>query len=100
MGLWSKMQAIRERRVEDTPARRNRSEGRECFYCGAPFEEVGPQQRTIDHRLPRSQRGSSRLVNLVFACRACNERKASRPEAEFVQSAWLDERRRRFSPDR
>lgn len=92
--IRSKVSAFRERRRADAGARQNRAMGTHCFYCGVVLEDVGSRQRTVDHRLPRSQAGSSRLVNMVFACRACNQRKADRPEEEFVSSQWLLHRRR------
>jgi 5-methylcytosine-specific restriction endonuclease McrA len=92
--------AWRARRRADAPARRNRARGTHCYYCGAPFHETGPRQRTVDHRLPRSQAGPNRLVNLVFACWACNQRKADLPEAEFLSSEWLALRRRELDTRR
>ena len=91
--------AARQARHADLPARRNRAEGSHCFYCGVAFEPSGPRERTVDHRLPRARQGSNRLLNLVFACRACNERKAAQPEAGFVTSEWLAGRRRDVSSD-
>jgi 5-methylcytosine-specific restriction endonuclease McrA len=99
VGIVSWFRGARQARREDAPSRRNRNHGTHCFYCGAAFEPSGPQKRTVDHRLPRARKGSHRLVNLVFACRACNERKADRPEGEFVASAWLGARRREVSGD-
>lgn len=99
MGILRWFRAARQARQADAPARRNRGEGTHCFYCGVAFEPSGPQARTVDHRLPRARQGSNRLLNLVFACRACNERKAARPEAGFVTSAWLAARRRAVSAD-
>ena len=85
--------AVREHRRADAVARANRDAGTHCFYCGVTFgPEVG-LDRTVDHRLPRSKGGSNRLVNMVFACRACNERKADHDEATFAESTWLAERR-------
>ena len=78
---------------DDRPARRNRADGTRCFYCGVAFSGTGKLARTVDHRLPRSRGGTDGLVNLVFACRACNDRKADTAEDEFVASAWLRERR-------
>ena len=77
----------------DAPARRNRAEGRACFYCGVAFDGDGKDARTVDHRLPRGRGGHDGLVNIVFACRACNERKADRLEEDFVASEWLRRRR-------
>lgn len=86
------MRFLRARRA-DAPARRNRAEGTTCFYCGITFEGAEKQARTIDHRLPKGRGGTDGLVNIVFACRACNERKADRLEAAFVVSDWLVRRR-------
>ena len=46
-----------------------------CQYCGA---QPGAEELTIDHVLPRSQRGTSTWGNCVLACVACNKRKADR----------------------
>jgi 5-methylcytosine-specific restriction endonuclease McrA len=99
LGILSWFRAARQARQDDLPARRNRDEGTHCFYCGVAFEPAGPQERTVDHRLPRARQGSNRLLNLVFACRACNERKAAQNEAGFVASEWLAARQREVSGD-
>jgi 5-methylcytosine-specific restriction endonuclease McrA len=83
----------RERREADAAARANRDRGTHCFYCGAAFGDLPGFDRTVDHRLPRSQGGKDLLVNMGFACRDCNERKADRDEATFVSSEWLARRR-------
>jgi 5-methylcytosine-specific restriction endonuclease McrA len=44
-----------------------------CQYCGVKNHDV-----TIDHVVPRSQRGSHTWENLVCACGRCNRRKAGR----------------------
>jgi len=80
-------------------ARRNRANPTACFYCGARFTGGGNLARTVDHRLARSRGGSGRLGNLVFACRACNQRKAARGEAEFLASEWLARRRAEHGGD-
>lgn len=74
-------------------ASHNRAVARECFYCGVAFAPAGPDHRTVDHRVPRSQGGTDSLRNLVFACYACNQRKRDRPEDEFLTSEWLVRRR-------
>jgi 5-methylcytosine-specific restriction endonuclease McrA len=99
MRWLSRLAKYRERRRSDAPARRNRASTTHCFYCGVPFAETGSRQRTIDHRLPRSQGGNNRLINMVFACYACNQRKADRPEDEFLASSWLQERRQNANHD-
>ncbi|MFP3901776.1 MAG: HNH endonuclease [Acidimicrobiia bacterium] len=95
--LRAAVTAWRAQRRADAPARRNRASASHCYYCGVTFAETGARQRTVDHRLPRSHAGSDRLANLVFACRACNQRKADRQEAEFLASAWLARRRRELA---
>lgn len=94
--LRSAVARLKARYRAEAPARQNRARGTHCFYCGAQFGR-GDLQRTVDHRLPRSRDGSDLLVNMVFACRACNQRKGDRPEHEFVSSTWLMERRRAVS---
>ena len=71
----------------------NRAAASTCFYCGVRFAAAGPDHRTVDHRIPTSRGGSQGLSNLVFACYACNQRKRDRPEADFVESEWLQRRR-------
>jgi 5-methylcytosine-specific restriction endonuclease McrA len=79
-------------------AARNRAAGTHCFYCSAAFAAEGPLRRTVDHRVPRSAGGHDGLANLVFACHACNQRKAASTEADFLASEWLAARRRGASP--
>lgn len=53
--------------------------GRQCAYCDAtdtPLE--------IDHIVARAQGGSDRVSNLCLACHPCNQKKAKRPLAEFL----------------
>lgn len=71
----------------------NRAMASACFYCGVRFEPLGPDHRTVDHRVPRSRGGPHSLRNMVFACFSCNQRKRNRPEADFVASEWLAQRR-------
>jgi 5-methylcytosine-specific restriction endonuclease McrA len=88
---------VRERRQADAAARANRDRGTHCFYCGVAFGDGPGLDRTVDHRLPRSKGGGDLLVNMVFACRACNERKADHDEAAFIASVWLIERQKRIA---
>ena len=46
-----------------------------CAYCGGRAE-------TVDHVQPRSRGGRSTWLNLVAACRTCNQRKADRTPEE------------------
>lgn len=83
----------RTRRATAVAVRTNRSRGTHCFYCDVPFEPEGNLARTIDHRHPRRLGGTDGMRNLVFACHACNQRKAAIPEQEFTESSWLRQRR-------
>lgn len=87
------LEALRDRRTDAASARRNRHRADRCFYCGVAFGD-GPSTRTVDHRLARGRGGRDGLVNLVFACQACNTRKADQSEEAFSSSTWLAERRR------
>ena len=92
--VWWKRRS--DHRAADVAARANRDRGTHCFYCGAAFSSEVGLDRTVDHRLPRARGGTNALVNMVFACRACNERKADRDEDAFLASEWLAERRRQL----
>lgn len=43
-------------------------DGRKCWWCGAEGVPLN-----IDHVIPTSRGGTDRVLNLVLACRACNE---------------------------
>jgi 5-methylcytosine-specific restriction endonuclease McrA len=97
--LRATIDEARERRRADAAARTNRDQGTNCYYCGIAFSDAPGLDRTIDHRHPRSKGGTDLLVNMVFACRACNERKADSDEADFVESTWLAGRQHQFGAD-
>ena len=48
-----------------------------CQYCGKKSQEL-----TLDHVIPRRQRGSHAWNNVVAACSRCNLRKAGRTPVE------------------
>jgi 5-methylcytosine-specific restriction endonuclease McrA len=54
-------------------------DGFRCQYCG---ERMNPVELTLDHILPRSRGGDDSAINVVTACRACNQRKGSRTPEE------------------
>jgi 5-methylcytosine-specific restriction endonuclease McrA len=56
--------------------------GRKCAYCDAAGVPLN-----IDHIVPRSCGGSSRVSNLTLACIPCNQAKGSMPVREFVTDA-------------
>ena len=53
---------------------------RTCAYCG---KKDGPLQ--VEHIQPKAAGGSNRVSNLTLACQPCNQRKGSRPLAEFLK---------------
>jgi len=46
-----------------------------CQYCN---KKLSPSQITIDHVIPKSQKGSTSFTNCVVCCNACNSKKADR----------------------
>lgn len=54
-------------------------DGFRCQYCG---ERKNPVELTLDHILPRSRGGGGSAINVVTACRACNQRKSNRTPEE------------------
>lgn len=50
-----------------------------CQYCG---DELGRQDLTIEHVLPRSRGGPTSWENCVAACGPCNARKADKTPGE------------------
>ena len=58
-----------------------------CAYCGGNFGSI---RLTRDHIKPISQGGVDIWMNVVTACRACNERKSARtPEASGMELLYL-----------
>jgi hypothetical protein len=54
-----------------------------CGYCGG---ELSATKLTRDHIIPVSQGGRDTWMNVVTACRACNQRKSGRtPEQSGVE---------------
>jgi hypothetical protein len=65
-----------------------------CFYCEKTMtlrlagEPVSFEDATIDHFFPKSEGGLHGWRNWVLACRACNNKKASRQPTEAEMLAW------------
>ena len=56
-----------------------------CAYCGRSVSKTPPCEAllaTVDHVVPVSRGGPSSWLNLVSACKECNNRKADRTPAE------------------
>ncbi len=43
-----------------------------CYYCGKTFK---PAELTMDHKIPLAKGGKSEKINLVPACKECNNNK-------------------------
>jgi len=43
-----------------------------CYYCGGIFK---PSELTMDHKIPISRGGISEKMNIVPACKECNNKK-------------------------
>ena len=59
--------------------------GRKCWYCQTPFKSF--HEVEVDHVVPRSRGGSSKMSNLAIACIPCNRAKGDRSLNEFLH--WL-----------
>ncbi|OQA99906.1 MAG: HNH endonuclease [Spirochaetes bacterium ADurb.Bin218] len=51
---------------------RNKISSGKCYYCGRTFN---PADLTMDHKIPLSRGGKSEKINLVPACKECNNKK-------------------------
>ncbi len=67
-----------------------------CAYCGDEFPDSGLER---EHILPVCRGGTDHWMNVVAACRSCNQRKANRTPEEanmpllflpYVPSRWED----------
>ena len=54
-------------------------DGFECQYCG---KDLRPHSTTVDHILPSIRGGKKEWLNVVAACKPCNEKKGSRTPDE------------------
>ena len=43
-----------------------------CYYCGRTFP---PDELTMDHKIPLARGGKSEKINIVPACKECNNKK-------------------------
>jgi hypothetical protein len=83
-GVWAWYQA----------AVHERDEGR-CQHCGKFPEELVDPYLHLDHVVPLSKGGLTKLSNLQMLCSSCNSKKGRRSEDELtrqVSSAWFKNR--------
>lgn len=60
------------RELRDSAWWREKTAGGECYYCGGKFK---PSELTMDHKIPLARGGSSEKINIVPACKECNNKK-------------------------
>ena len=64
--------------------------GRDGYLCAYCAERFRPDQLDMEHIVPKSKGGDDSWMNLVAACRACNNRKANRtPEAAGMKLHYV-----------
>jgi 5-methylcytosine-specific restriction protein A len=51
---------------------RKKTASGKCYYCG---KECNPEELTMDHKIPLARGGVSEKINLVAACKECNNKK-------------------------
>jgi len=62
----------RARELRDSAWWRSRIATGECYYCGRKFS---PSELTMDHKIPLARGGTSEKINIVPACKECNNKK-------------------------
>lgn len=62
----------------------------ECYWCFTPLgvKPNTPNQRTLDHVIPKANGGPNILDNLVLCCRKCNEERAESLNEEQIFSYY------------
>lgn len=63
-----------------------------CIYCGHQFSEGDwkSRQLTLDHIVPRSQKGRDTWENLVVSCGSHNQQRASKSIEDYCAEAFFD----------
>jgi len=67
-----KREKAKARKLKKTRWWRRQLERGICYYCG---KKVKPEELTMDHKIPLSRGGTSDRINIVPACKECNNRK-------------------------
>ena len=55
-----------------------------CHWCGEQMNStfLDPRSVTLDHVIPRADGGGGSTLNLVAACKECNERRGRERQAK------------------
>ena len=57
-----------------------------CVYCNIKNTRAKTTRLEVDHVMPRADKGSNRISNLVIACAKCNQAKNNIPVEDFVKN--------------
>lgn len=57
-------------------------DGKECFFC---HKELFFKQVSLDHYLPKSNKGSDDIFNLVCSCKRCNKFKGHKLPEDYSE---------------
>ena len=68
----SKKEKSIARELRDSSWWRSKTASGKCYYCGEIFK---PSELTMDHKIPISRGGTSEKINIVPACKECNNKK-------------------------
>jgi len=79
-GLTKEKQKARE--LKHTPWWKKKISTGVCYYCGRAFS---PSELTMDHKIPLSRGGRTEKINIVAACKECNNRKKYLLPAEWEE---------------
>lgn len=55
-----------------------------CLYCLADLHDVDPNDITLDHVIPKADKGTNSEKNLVTCCKSCNSSRQDKPLNRFV----------------
>jgi hypothetical protein len=64
-------------------------DGARCFYC---LRQLTPMVKSLDHVVPRAERGRNSYRNLVSCCLECNTNKGERQAEDFLRGLYREHR--------
>ena len=90
------LECIYKHRREDSGGRSTRrrqrllDENPHCFYCNC---DLSLENSTLDHLVPRAQKGPNKSGNIVLSCYTCNHRKGTKSAAQYLAILNAEKRR-------
>ncbi len=67
-----KTEKDKARKLRQTPWWKKKISDGICYYCGDSF---AADELTMDHKIPLSRGGMTEKINIVAACKDCNNKK-------------------------